>query len=253
MQAEQKHILQPHSRPPSSNNPFLESDYELNINEGTHWNLQPVPPGQCQLMRCLPAESEKSQYDPANPHPYAVIEFQYDCTIDSVVYMAHEIGHAIADDYGLEAGHTYQDNPSHIKEMQAYLVQHIIHDHLQNHTDPSIADAASSQFKSTMRKSIQDLPDNSGMEERPMSLLTSLGFYNHIKDMKVEDKRQASENLLGRHGPKNINQVLAEADIKDPAVIKSWAEKTVDTVFGKKTNQPDTGFRSLPRPNSPAR
>ncbi|MEK7801420.1 MAG: hypothetical protein AAB276_03100, partial [Pseudomonadota bacterium] len=170
----------------NTENPILSKNYNLDVNEESRWNLIPVPPGQCRLMRCLPAESDQKEwtniaYDPANPHPYAVIEYQFDGTIDAVVYMAHELGHAIADDYGRETGKTYRDNPTHIVEMQAYLTQHIIYDYLKHHQDANIADSACRHFDVTMTQNLNDLRNNPSMEGRPMSILIIRGLHDHLR------------------------------------------------------------------------
>lgn len=65
------------------------------------------------------------------------------------------------------------------------------------------------------------------MEDRPMSILTSLGFYNHIKGQDLENRRKASEMLLGRHGPKNINEVLASSKIENTALARSAVQSSV--------------------------
>ena len=214
---------------PAAENPFLSKDYRLEVDEGSRWNLTPVPPGQCCLMRCLPAQSAQKEwtqtaYDPANPHPHAVIEYQFDGTIDAVVHMAHELGHAIADDYGREAGHTYRDNPQHIAEMQAYLAQHVLYDHLKRHPDATIADAARRHFDATMTQNLKDLQSDHAMEGRPMGILTIRGLHDHLRQQDQETRHQVSAVLLGRKGPKNINETLAAAGLESQDDLKTLAQ-----------------------------
>jgi len=213
-------------------NHFLSKDYKLEIEAGKRWNLTPAAPGQCRLMRCLPAESNQQEcapgaYDPANPHPYAVIEYQFDGTLDGVIYMAHETGHAIADDYQREAGMTYRDNPRHLPEMQAYLVQHIVYDHLKQHDDPSVSSAAQRHFETTMQHNIAGLRHDQTMYGRPMSILTSLGLYNHLVPQDGDARKTVSEALLGRSGPKNINEVIAASGIKISDLSRSAIKASI--------------------------
>jgi hypothetical protein len=87
-----------------------------------------------------------------------VIDFDYDGTVAAVVYLAHELGHALADESQLKAGHSFRDNPVHMQEVQAYVVQHIVLDQLREHSDPSIRAAATSQFSSDMTKNLYAFP-----------------------------------------------------------------------------------------------
>jgi hypothetical protein len=128
------------------------------MDDPARWNLEEVPPGQSRMQRCLPAQSPATKYDPANPLPYAVIDYHFDGTIDGVIYLAHELGHAIADDYTREAGHSYRDTPQHLGELQAYFVQHIVYDHLARHRNPEIADAARRYFSAMMAQNIGHFP-----------------------------------------------------------------------------------------------
>jgi hypothetical protein len=214
--------------PPNEENPFLDKNYRLDVSSDQRWNLTPAPPGQCRLMRCLAAESEQkawteTAYDPANPNPHAIIEYQFDGTIDAVVHMAHELGHAIADDYGREAGNTYKDNPGHIAEMQAYLTQHILYDYLKRHPDKTIAAAAQGHFDATLAYNLNDIKTNPAMQDRPASILTARGLYDHLGGQNIETRRQVSEALLGREGSKNINEVLAAAGFKTNDDMKVFA------------------------------
>lgn len=233
---------------PDTPNPFLNKDHKLELNDGSRWSLKPVPPGQCRLQRVFPAGSEQNEYGPANPNPYAVIEYQLDGTIDGVIYMAHELGHAIADDYGHEAGMTYRDNSAHLLEMQAYLSQHIVYDYLKNHSDPTIADAAKRHFAATMTYNLQDLPDRQAMDDRPMSILTTLGLYNHIKAQDSDAKKDASETLLGRNGPKNINEVLAVAGVENKALARSAIQSSIaaGSALSSPTAQKPVGISARP-------
>ncbi len=212
----------------SGDNPYLRADYRIDVAAGARWDITAVPPGQSRLMRTLPASSTASRYDPANPYAQAVIEFEFDGTLNSVVYMAHEIGHAIADDYGREAGHSYRDNPSHLPETQAYLLQHVMYDYLiDGQGDAEIAASARQHSGATLRDAIMRLPQESEMEDRPMSLLVALGLHDRLQDASPFARRLASEALLGRTGPKNINEVLAIAGVMTETDLEQFAQQAI--------------------------
>lgn len=109
-----------------------------------------------RMMQCRPANSEIPGME--NDKPFAIIDFDYNGTIGSTIYLAHELGHAIADDLQRAAGHGYKGTPAHMFETQAYLVQNIIYDHLKAHADPNIACAAESYFNGDMGRHMYDLP-----------------------------------------------------------------------------------------------
>jgi hypothetical protein len=66
-----------------------------------------------------------------NPEDYAIIDFEYDGTNTSLVYLAHELGHAIADDIQREAGRSFRDFSEDQLEKQAYFVQKIVTHHME--------------------------------------------------------------------------------------------------------------------------
>lgn len=109
-----------------------------------------------RMMQCRPANSEIPGME--NDKPFAIIDFDYNNTIGSVIYLAHELGHAIADDLQRDAGNSYKANPAHMAETQAYLIQNIIYDYLKAHPDKNIAAAAESYFTGDMGRHMYDLP-----------------------------------------------------------------------------------------------
>ena len=60
-----------------------------------------------------------------NPDEAAIIDYEYVGTPSSVVYLAHELGHAIADDLQIANGYSFKDFKDSEAEEQAYLVQSI--------------------------------------------------------------------------------------------------------------------------------
>lgn len=67
-----------------------------------------------------------------NPADYSIIDFEYDGSPRAIVWLGHELGHAIADDVQRENGHSFKDFSSAEMEEQAYFVQHIVSQHLKN-------------------------------------------------------------------------------------------------------------------------
>jgi len=61
-----------------------------------------------------------------NPNDFAVIDFEYHGTPESVVYLAHELGHAVADDIQRENGFSFKDFSVYDMEQQAYFIQNIV-------------------------------------------------------------------------------------------------------------------------------
>jgi len=118
-------------------------------------NITDVPAGTAYMMRCRPAGYTNPGEE--NPENHPIIDFDYDHTIQSTVYLAHELGHAIADDYQREAGHDFETNPTHMIETQAYLVQNIVYQHLKSHPDQNIALAAQRFSATEMARNIYDL------------------------------------------------------------------------------------------------
>ena len=62
----------------------------------------------------------------SNENSFAIIDFDYDGTQKSIVNLAHELGHAIADDIQRENGKTFRDFSWDEQEQQAYFVQSVL-------------------------------------------------------------------------------------------------------------------------------
>lgn len=115
---------------------ILHDDRRMNIVEN--------PDNKTQMMMCRPAgltleqlkkndmylEDFEERFAPHfkrqdNPESYAIIDYEYDGSPESVVYLAHELGHAIADDIQIENGRSYKDFTPAQAEEQAYFIQNI--------------------------------------------------------------------------------------------------------------------------------
>lgn len=216
---------------------YFAPDYKLDIEDGSRWNIHAVEPGKARLMRSLAALSDQNELGPANPNPHAVIEFEFDGTMNSVVYMAHEMGHAMADDnIAKPADYKHGDHktPKHVQETQAYVPQLILYDYLERHSDKGISDSARHHRLSTLKENIDVLlaadkaisnnrPDRDKlierMHERPMSFLTAATIYNRVKDQPVDRRDMALDFLHEKYGPKTIAHALAAVGIERPGQL----------------------------------
>lgn len=214
---------------------FTEFDPELGqraldiINDENRWYLlEEVEPGQCRRQQCRPAGSE-NDYN-FNPKPHAVIEYQFDGTIDGVVYMAHEIGHAIADDIQRENGHSYKTNPEHLQETQAYFTQHILYNHLKQSDDPSIRDAAEKHYTATMTRNLYRLPvaenalaaENAHAQGRPIDASKPITQWFGTNWDKHELADEIFETVQG------VNHLNPEAEM--PESLRKKLDSHIDLI-----------------------
>lgn len=61
-----------------------------------------------------------------NPHDFAIIDFEYHGSPSSIIWLAHELGHAIADDLQRSNGRSFRNFSQSELENQAYFIQHIV-------------------------------------------------------------------------------------------------------------------------------
>lgn len=61
-----------------------------------------------------------------NEENFGILDYKYTYTKDSVLYLAHELGHAIADDIQIENGLSFRDFTANQSEEQAYFIQSIV-------------------------------------------------------------------------------------------------------------------------------
>lgn len=93
-----------------------------------------------------------------NPTNHGIIDFEYDGSHRAIVWLAHELGHAMADDLQLQNGHSHKDFSSAEQEEQAYFVQHIVSQYLKdNLSRPDVRDEDLGQsiLKMTWDRAIQ--------------------------------------------------------------------------------------------------
>lgn len=119
-----------------------------------------------------------------NPEDFAIVDYEYVGTPHSVAYLAHELGHAIADDIQREPDRTFRDFSLAELEEQAYFVQRIVQDHLDKgalnpggeknlRDDFTVSSARADQLK----KADQNFQDISkmGPSERSNAIIRILG------------------------------------------------------------------------------
>lgn len=123
------------------------ADRAVNILEREDHTIIDNPERVTGMMQCRPAGAEEvtdenhpmyiaredfsKRFGPnftelGNAREHAVIDYEYLGTPNSVIYLSHEIGHAIADDIQQEKGLSYKDFSVDQLEEQAYFVQSII-------------------------------------------------------------------------------------------------------------------------------
>lgn len=67
-----------------------------------------------------------------NPENYAIVDFEYDGSPRAIIWLAHEVGHALADDMQRQNGHSFRDFSVPEMEEQAYFVQAIVSRHIRD-------------------------------------------------------------------------------------------------------------------------
>ena len=174
-------------------------------------NLIEEPYPKTKMMQCRPAGVDH-QYlkdhnmiipdfadrfgphftDQTNTADKAIIDYEYVGTKHSVLYLAHELGHAIADDIQNESGHSFKDFSAWQAEEQAYFIQNIfLHFEgthspeteglkKENSSELSMSWQRAAQFKnahSEFSKTLAMAPD-----ERMSTLINALGGNLETKD-----------------------------------------------------------------------
>lgn len=253
------------------------------IDNPARWKLNQVSHGDAGGF-CCPANCE------SNLNLFAIIEYNYEGTINDAVYIAHELGHLIADDYIHEAGFTYKDSKRHMLETQAFFTQHILYDFLSNHSDSKLRQAGQNHFIGEITRSLYNLPigigaleaekritdgdrklssiknsyintveaylgsdwkkykkadrlerhildskkrDNWGicdLHQHSMASIIAAGLFNKTVSLEQESKNQMLDILLGKEGPKSINDIFEEAGVKTKLDIDAVAKNAISYI-----------------------
>lgn len=194
------------------------ADKAANILERKGHTIIDNPERVTGMMRCRPAGykritdendpmyiSEKdfeTRYKPNftdedNELEYAVIDFEYTGTPDSIIHFAHEIGHAIAYDIQKEKGLSRKDFTYDQQEEQAYFVQSIVshytgipssEDIVEDNSLKAMFEGSSrpEQFRIANNRLKDSLPLNTTQRHNQMIIALSANF----------DYEQASINHL---------------------------------------------------------
>jgi len=156
-----------------------------------------------EYRELYPYDDNPSNEDHPAKGPQAVIDFDYNGSIGSVIYLAHELGHALADDSQIAAGHSYRDNPEHMQETQAYLVQNIVLDRLRAHENPEIATAANRSYAADMTRNLYDL-------SLSMAAKDALDAFNENRDI---NPAHVFEERFGKNWEQFIQQDEAALNV----------------------------------------
>lgn len=103
-----------------------------------------------------------------NPTDHAIIDFEYDGSPRAIAWLAHELGHAIADDIHIENGRSSKNYSGGEHEEQAYFVQHIVSQHLKenlNHPDVQDEDLGQDVLKMSWDRAAQFTNAGKAFEE----------------------------------------------------------------------------------------
>jgi hypothetical protein len=139
----------------------------------------------------IPQDKFEEKYGPdftvqINESDAAIIDLEYEGSTKSVVYLVHELGHAIADDIQRESKKNFREFSSDELEEQAYLVQGIFSHYTKQSSPESLVASGqqdgealgiswerAQQYKSadsTLKKALE-----TGFHQRGAFLITALG------------------------------------------------------------------------------
>lgn len=167
-----------------------------------------------------------------NPADRAEVDLDYDGTVNTLVYWTHEIGHALADDIGREAGFTHRDIPVNTAETQAYYAQIILYDVTRNNGFGRISDAIEEHFQETLGQYIKEFRSflrdpTKKISDRPVEFLSALALYEGAKKMTPEARQAFTRTILGADGYKTPQELLAIAGLSSEDDILKIADAMV--------------------------
>lgn len=173
--------------------------------------LADVPEGE-QAQQQYVARRRKTPQGTADQHAGNIRYDYLNGTIDDPIMLAHEVGHAIADDYICEKGLASSDFRESIPETQAYFVQHIVYDYLRNHGhDEGIRRSADLHFTATMTRNIYNLAISDVARDAQIA-------------MKKGDDFNADDALTARFGT-GWEQYEWAREVRDNIDAAQWAQK----------------------------
>ncbi len=185
--------------------PILGGKIRKRLHSSRRWQLTKTNPGEATGY-CHPANCETNQ------NPYAVIEYHYDETINDVVYIAHELGHLISNDFINEAGFTYRDSKRHTIELPSFFTQYILYDYLSRHTDTELRHSGKNHFIGEITRDLYSIPIGIGALQAEKTAISEEG--------SEKDIRQAYEAVikdwLGKHWHEYTKAKYLSEQINDP-------------------------------------
>lgn len=243
---------------------FGDDDLECRIGDimRNRTNLRECLPGQeHRVEQCRPAgltiedvkqadmymEDFAEKYGPDvrqdNPGDRAEIDLDYDGTIHALVYWAHEIGHALADDIGQEAGFTYKDTPLNTDEIQGYYGQIILYDGAKNQDFPRISEAVEQHFQETLTLYAEEMEvylndPSQKKSDRPAQFLSAVAIYQAAKNSSPETRNNITSTVFGANGPKTPEELLELAGITSQQELLRTAKATPVTVHAETSPAP---------------
>lgn len=117
----------------------------------------------------------------------AIINFEYTYSADSLCYLAHEIGHAIADDIQRACGLSFRDFSPHELEKQAYFIQSIVAAHI----DPDF-NTESAAFVPASETSL------SSAFNREAQRYEAVGAYKQAAALAASQRTAFIETIMGK-------------------------------------------------------
>jgi hypothetical protein len=189
----------------------------------SRWQIAFVPRGKTRTQNTVPADS------PANPNPRSVIQYDYDNSINSTVYIGHELGHGIADELirGKD-NKKFGDNPLNLDELQAYVSQSIVYDYLRHNPDHHIAQAAERHFQATLAQHIHYLRGETGNPHlRGASFILGRGIEQYLAQLPKAKRGELLDTVFGKNGPTDIIDILGCMGIKDKTGVQAMAKKVM--------------------------
>jgi hypothetical protein len=189
-------------------------------------DLADVPAGEDAQQQYVP-RGARGKDGKDDPHAGNIRYDYLNGTIDDVIMLGHETGHAIADDYIGEKGGMSGDFKENIPETQAYFIQNIVYDYLRRHPDKGISAAADRHFTATMTRNISNLAIAGVARDAQDRLGKGLDF-------------DAGKALTEKLGPGWENYKWAK-DVRDVIVSAQTAQK--DTTMLKEERR--AAFQAL--------
>lgn len=221
----------------------------------SRWRINMVSRGATQVQATIPAHCRKNKLHPANPNPLSVVKYDYDHTINSTIYICHEMGHALADELIRDKHPKKRGNmPLHMEEFQAYIFQHIIYDSLKDNPDKAIREVAKKHYDATMGSLIARLRDydakaqKDNIHSRPPGFIIARGVVDYLSKPEVSAAERANVLglIFGTEGKTNLIQVLDRIGIQDKGGVKVMVTDVMDKFM--KDIAPAASLRQSSRP-----